>query len=408
MTSVITFTGNPVAQQIVDEGDGETLIINQGPATVYFGDDNAIRASDTFGVVPITANSYFAVNGEKSLYACVVQGDTANLQVISGGLNFFLPVTSLTIPYGATGQRIVINPPAFPGSIVGYNPAGLIEFIISPSGYLIYDATGGALNHLFIALQNTAGTDTFGNPFAKGIQVGPQTGPQVLIAGGNPSFIRFPLNDSGFAANYPYMFASVGTGVARYSALAIQGPTTSNVAHDDSVELNLNSPNADGSSSANFQIYYNDVSGNVRNYFIQDYTGIYIQAAQIITATQPGTGLSVTNPAIGEIWHSLGTLAGYTANTGRYRMLPDKHVEIEISVVSGGSNAASVPFQNNLPAPYRPLNDVRRPLAIAGAAITTGTVFPNVFISAGSGQVTVGQNSSTAVTIYGHAVFSLD
>jgi hypothetical protein len=406
MTDIVSVGPGAVATQVVAEGDGETLVINTGPATVFFGDNNAIRALDGSGVVPISPLSYLSVTGEKDLYACVLTGQRAALNVITGGLNFFLPLTSLTIPYGSTGQRIVINPPAFPGSIVGYNPAGLIEFIISPNGYLIYDATGGALNHLFIALQNQAGTDTFGNPFAKGIQVGPQTGPQVLIAGGNPAVVSFPLNDTGFDSSKPYLYASNGVGIARYSSLTLDGPTTILPAHDDFSRINLNSPNVDGSSSANMDLSYVDTSNTEHAYVIVDYTGAIVQACSIFRSTQPGTGTSVTNPAVTEQWHSLGTLAGYTVLVGRYRFMATNQIEIEVSATSGGTNAASIAFQNVLPPAYRPAVDTRRVLGVAGGAF--GTVLPNLLVSASSGSVTLGQNTNNAINCYGHAIISLD
>lgn len=371
MTDVISVGPGAVATQVVAKGDGETLVINTGPGTVYFGDNNAIRALDGNGIVPITPNSYFGVTGEQDLYACVLTGQTAQLNVISGGLNFFLPLTSLTIPYGAgNGQRIVINPPAFPGSIVGYNPAGLIEFIISPNGYLIYDATGGALNHLFIALQNQAGSDTFTNPFAKGIQVGPQTGPQVLIAGGNPATISFPENDSAFDAIKGRIFTGVGTGVARYAALTIEGPTTVLAPHDDYVELTLNSPNADGSSSANLQLYYVDINGVIRNYFIQDYTGVTVQACGDLRATTPGTGTSVANPAQSEAWNNVTPPAGWSGVCRYKRLAESKFGLVDFNLTHAGATGNIIVM--TLPALYRPINN-----SVQVMAITSNTVPAN-------------------------------
>ena len=403
MTDTISFGPGPVARQVVAEGDGDTLIINQGPDTVFFGGNNAIRATDASGIVPIGANSYFGVNGKSDMFGCVAAGKTASLQIISGGLNFFLPVTSLTIPYGATGQRIVINDPAFPGSIVGYNPAGLIEFIISPNGYLIYDATGGALNHLFIALQNQAGADTFGNPFAKGIQVGPQTGPQVLIAGGNPAFVSFPANDSGFDSSKPSIFTSVGSGVSRYASLALQGPTTSVAAHDDSIELNLNSPNADGTSSANFQLYYIDIAGTTHAYYIQDYTGIIIQACSTLKATDPVTGTSIANPATTEQWHNVAAPSGW-GGSSRYKKLADSNFcYVEFSLTNPGASGNLTVL--TLPPQYWPASNSTHPVC----TIASGTANLNMRGQVNAtGTIQVFSMPATTTAVFGHFMYALD
>jgi hypothetical protein len=363
MTDTITFGPGPVARQVVAEGDGDTLVINQGPATVFFGGSNAIRATDAGGIVAITANSYFAVNGESDLYACVASGDTANLEIISGGLNFFLPVTSLTIPYGATGQRIVINPPAFPGSIVGYNPAGLIEFVISPNGYLLYDATGGAFQHLFVAIQNFAGSDSFGNPFAKGIQVGPQTGPQVLIAGGNPATVSFPINDAAITSQ-PVLFGfESNPGPAQFAGLALQGPGINVAGHRDTVIVGMNSPSKNGSSSANGEIdFYNDLGvGTIMA--VWDNNGFAIRRCPQITATDPSVVATSTNPAIAETWHDMrplqnafvGTTAGYLPP--QFRKVADGTIQFAgyVKTPPTTGNYNNVPF-TTIPSAWCPPN----------------------------------------------------
>lgn len=404
LTSVISFTGNPVAQQIVSEGDGETLVINSGPATVYFGDDNSIRASDTFGVVPITANSYFAVNGEKSLYACVIQGDTANLQVISGGLNFFLPVTSLTIPYGATGQRIVINPPGFPGSIVGYNPAGLIQFVISPTGYLLYDATGGAFQHLFIAMQNFAGNDTFGNPFSKGIRVGPQTGPQVLLAGGNPAFVSWPLNDAVFSDS-PAIFANIkGAGTTRYAASIWESAQIPVSGHTDRVLIGLNTPNADGSSSANAELVYYDDLGRTWTPAFWDRGGFAIVECQQLTAADPSHVATSASPAIPEVWRDMrplqngfvGSVAGYLPP--QYRKIADGTIQFAgyVRTPPTAGNYNNVPFTTVLPAYQAPNLSPGRPQWCVTDAPAAGATPVKIIVKETGDVVFVGLPTSQA------------
>lgn len=389
MTDTISFGPGPVARQVVAADDGDTLIINQGPATVFFGGNNSIRASDASGIVPITPNSYFAVNGKSDLFACVASGDTANLEVISGGLNFFLPLTSLTIPYGATGQRIVINPPAYPGSIVGYNPAGLIEFVISPNGYLLYDSTGGAFQHLFIAIQNAAGSDTFGNPFVKGIQVGPQTGPQVQISGGNPAFVTFPLNDSAFNVN-PSLFAQIlPSGGTRFGQVVWNSAQVPISGHQDWVDMALNSPNADGTSSANGEMDYFDSTGAARSYLIWDRGGVAIKACQQLTASDPSVTATSSSPAVAETWHDMrpllnsfvGTIA--THYPPQFRKCADGDVELfgRIQTPAPAGNYNGVTFFT-LPPAYRPNKQIQFPVT----AVADGAATPVISIN-GSGNL---------------------
>jgi hypothetical protein len=312
---------------VVSEGDGETLVVNTGPATVFFGDDNGIRANDASSVVPITPNSYFAVTGEKNLFACVLPGQSASLSLISGGLNFFLPVTSLTIPYGSTGQRIVINPPSNPGSIVGYDASGNVTFVISSAGFTI----------------------------------GPTGQPQIFLSGGVPAEIIFPLNDAGFTTNRPAIYAETsGPGVARFATLVLDSPTTILAAHDDYVELELNSPNADGSSSANLQGVYFTPTGSYINPLIVDYKGLTINACNGISAIVPGTGTTPANPAQSEVWHIIPMDAGWTVQpnypTPMYRKLADGNLQLTgVAFASYATSAGkNLNGLNPLPPGYRP------------------------------------------------------
>jgi hypothetical protein len=390
VTDTVSVGPGTVARLIVAEGDGDTLVINTGPSTVFFGSNNAIRATDASGIVPITPNSYFGVNGKTDLYACVSSGQSANLNIISGGLNFFLPLSSLTIPYGSTGERIVINPPAYPGSIVGYNAANAVEFIISANGYLLYDATGGALNHLFVAIQNAAGSDSFANPFSKGINIGPNTGPQVLLSGGNPAVVSFPLNDAAFATS-PAMFALISSAAAnRYAQMIINSPVLPAGAHGDYVSVGLNSPNADGSSTANAELDYIDSTGASRATALWDYQGFNINICQGITAINPAHVNTAASPAIAETWHLLrplqnsfiGTIAGKLP--AQYRKCADGDVEIAgtIRTPPTAGNYNSVTW-GTVPAAYTP-NHTRRILA---ANIADGAATPVLTItSAGALQ----------------------
>jgi len=408
VTDTVAVGPGTVARLIVGEGDGDTLVINTGPATVFFGSHNAIRANDASGVVPITPNSYFGVNGESDLYACVASGQFAELSIISGGLNFFLPLTSLTIPYGSTGERITINPPEFPGSIVGYNAANAIEFIISSNGYLLYDATGGALNHLFIAIQNAAGSDTFGNPFSKGILVGPNTGPQVLIAGGNPATVSFPINDAAITSQ-PVVFGfETAPGPAQWAGLAVQGPGINLASHRDRVLIGFNSPSKDGSSSANGEIDFVADGGSSTAMAFWDNNGFGIRRCQQITATDPTIIGTSTTPAIAETWKDMrpllnsfiGTIAGFTPP--QYRKCADGTIQIAgfVRTPPTTGNYNNVAFANILAA-YRPPNiGAGRPQWCA-TDVADGAATPKVVVKETGDIVLANMPASLAQTTIG-------
>lgn len=118
-------------------------------------------------------------------------------------------------------------------------------------------------------------------------------------------------------------------------------------------------------------------------------TGGPIQVNISLTATDPING----GP---ETWHSLGTLAGYTVNAGRYRLTPMNEVELDIDVTAGGANAGTVTFQNALPSQYRQTparGDVRLPMSTT-RVVTAGDPWPRLFISQSSGQIEVIQTAS--------------
>jgi hypothetical protein len=142
-TDSLQVSNSPAATQLVTAGDGPTLIANAGPNTVWIGDYNTIQYTDGSGVVPLTPNSTYAASGQADVYATAAPGLPSTVYTIAGGLNFFQPVTSITLPTGATsGERIVLN--GLTGTITGYNstsegPTSGVAFIISPAGMFFYE-----------------------------------------------------------------------------------------------------------------------------------------------------------------------------------------------------------------------------------------------------------------------------
>lgn len=136
-TDTIQITNPSPATVIVAAGDGPTLIGNSGPNTVWIGDNSSIQSSDGNGVVPLTAQSTYAVDGKNDVFGTVASGLPTTVFTIAGGQNFFQPVSSITLPTGATsGERIVIN--GLTGTITGFGPTGRVTYVISPLGIFMY------------------------------------------------------------------------------------------------------------------------------------------------------------------------------------------------------------------------------------------------------------------------------
>jgi hypothetical protein len=114
-----------------------------------------------------------------------------------------------------------------------------------------------------------------------------------------------------------------------------------------------------------------------------------------------------TNPGIPETWHSLGTLANYTVNAGRYRLTPTGETELDVNVVSAGANAASTAFSNTLPAVYRPTSINQTYPLSNSKAIAAGDTMPRL-VAATNGVVSVVQTASVSATLGGQAFVPLN
>lgn len=89
-TNVFNLQPSATATLVVAAGDGPHLIANQSPTvTVYIGDNDAIKSTDTQGVAPISPSGSVAVNGENDVF--VTAPSAAQVTVIQGGMSFFQP-----------------------------------------------------------------------------------------------------------------------------------------------------------------------------------------------------------------------------------------------------------------------------------------------------------------------------
>jgi hypothetical protein len=119
-----------------------------------------------------------------------------------------------------------------------------------------------------------------------------------------------------------------------------------------------------------------------------------------------------SNPVNGlpETWHSLGTLANYTVNVARYRLTPDGHMELDISVSSAGANAANTSFSNTpLAAPYQLGNgqsSTAYPLT-SNRAVAAGDSMPRVIVGS-NGGVSITQTAAVTALLTGQAFVPLN
>jgi hypothetical protein len=84
-----------------------------------------------------------------------------------------------------------------------------------------------------------------------------------------------------------------------------------------------------------------------------------------------------------EVWHSLGTLAGYTITRAQYRMNVMGEVEFDINVSATGVNALNVNFSTTLASPYLPLASYIQPLATNLAVASWTAAAPRIGITSG-------------------------
>jgi hypothetical protein len=149
---------------LVNEQGSSCLLVNADQNnTIYLGDADSILPADPNRTTPLGPNASVVVDGSTDTYAICAGNQTALLNIIPGGVNFFLPVVSLTIPFGATtGARITLD--GIRGAIFVYDTAGDLIGSIA--------ATGGT-------------NDGFGNPYQPGVVSYTDSTDWIQLLGGN-------------------------------------------------------------------------------------------------------------------------------------------------------------------------------------------------------------------------------
>jgi hypothetical protein len=96
-TNTILVDNKTVATQLVSAGDGPTLVFNNGPNTLWVGDDNTIQWDDGSGVIPVPAGSTYSVDGQSDHFGTAEPGSPTTVYTILGGQTFFQPLSSFTV-----------------------------------------------------------------------------------------------------------------------------------------------------------------------------------------------------------------------------------------------------------------------------------------------------------------------
>ena len=264
---------------------------------------------------------------------------------------------------GQTGWAIMKNGDAYFFNITADGDITASEFIgtdfeINANGAYWYNGTPALGNPPVISIATPGTTqDPFGNTILPDLVIGQSTSPQVQLKTGGPSGaaeLAFPL--PGTWTNYPNLY---GTVVGSGAVLSIDGPTDTTV--DDQAWIGLYSAAASGNSSSAGYIVYNDANGGKNTIGLWDDAGLTLYVVQSMTAVEPGTGTSPTNPAKPETWHTITLDSGWTGAAlsraaPRYRLLPDGNIQLDgCASATAGSGAKTLNNSNPLPAAYRPL-----------------------------------------------------
>ena len=365
VTGTLTFTPVfavlPGAVLLYSTTGGVTVVTKQSgsgtipiPATVSVG-YGEVWAGTSAGGGTNGSTSFGAAGGSGSEYAAepalaLTPGGTASYSVGAGGIgsssgtggtgaNSTLTGSAVTVTARAPAAGIPINSTV--SNSPGTGSTNTIHFDGGQGGHGI-----GTSNHTSGAGGgSSAGTSAAGNPGANS-----PSGNGAGGAGGTAP--------AGGAAG-----GKGGTGTSG-------GPTAGSAG---------SAPGAGGGGAgagASARAGGNGAAGQVRLTYVSPPTIIFSVASaagtdqfgtafpanayfnQPIAPQQPGAA-----NATAEVWHSLGTLTGFSVTEGRYRLVTENEVEIDIDVTGSGTHAASVAWSTTLAAAYRPAVNHTQPLS---------------------------------------------
>jgi hypothetical protein len=409
-------------------------------ANIWLGSNQSVGPANPNESTVITPGGYLSLDGSQSVYYVVADATNGEVTIYPGVTSYFLPV-NLSGLGGASVYQQATAPTGIiaPGSLwintttggieiymggawnpVQFNAASLLEvqtvvatliaagtivagivngttitaatfegteFVFTTNGCFWYSGTPSAGNLIYSFVPGTANvSDPFGNTARPGLTIGADNAAQFnFVSSGASGTLSIIFNGTVFNN------AALSTVSGTFAQVAFTGPSDSAVNHNDSVFWQQNS--SDGSGSSNMSFGYNDANGSPHFYETVDWNGVTLPVTKTITATEPGTGTSATNPASGESWHNASFVNGWgasgSASGGRYRLLPIGAgvVEIEAELVNATAVGNSVAF--TLPSGYQPTVGHNRPAAWNNPQANNSTTPPWVNVQTnGNVQIT--------------------
>ena len=311
-------------------------------------------------------------------------------------------------PYTVYGSAIQVFPQV--QGIVDATTITGAYFVGVGSGNEVLIYTGTPANgNIYGSISAMNDTDGYSNTIHDGfVSYSPgssTTGYAQLAVNQSSNIPYLILNANGVTSGnllYPFQVYSFtnnsGTVTEQYFA-RIGGPV--NDQQQDQAYIDFFSSSENKANAAGARVYYADANGGQNLNISCDYSGTEIYVAKLVTAVQPGSGTSPTNPATVEPWHT-ATLANGWASSGtcRYRLNALGRVEIEMNV-NGASATSSHVF--TLPAAYFPPANV----FIPGSSVATTDAAMHWVITNGGVVEVQGYGSAFTGTYIINASFSL-
>jgi hypothetical protein len=401
----------------------------------------------TFGTGSITANSIGAAQivansigvGQLAagiIYAGIINGTTVNAATFTGstfqGTNFIINSTGIffysgtpavgnltgswtnsnTDPLGNTTYPTFASYGANSASQLDSGFVEIFQLAHFPAnkGGMVLGAFGAATQEIVLTSGNVGATD-----HAAAIGLISSSTPEILMTLNAVAILD--LLAAGSTLNSPLTIDSttwptlllqnltpaaagvevVGSGGNWALAASVPGDTNPRVivynTSADGIAMGPGNAGTDirlfRSSAGTYEISQSLVVGNSLQVLVNTILG----GTQIGTLQMNGTGVNISGqPLSADTWHSLGALSvtGVTLITGRYTLMPDGDVEIDILFSTSGAVATfSQNFANTLPAAYQPTANKMCAIGVTGASWTiSGSRLPNVLVSS-SGSVQV-------------------
>jgi hypothetical protein len=292
-------------------------------------------------------------------------------------------------------------------STLGFNNPVNTKIIVieaAPGTGLFFYSPSAGFGNLVGSWTAFAGTDKYGNLYPVGLVIGEDSATQIqLDSVSGTGILNFLLNNAAIANGF---LESVNFGTQ--GDIVLQGPQLLTAGVNDYVQDIFAS--ASLGSNALRQLGYVDANGGTHGYLTVTPAGTTIEAGSI-AAVQPGTGTSPTNPAVGESWHSLGLLNGWSASGNGvsgawYKMLATGDVMLAWDVTTPSATPGIIA---QLPSGYTPGGSgVNLASGWYGTGPTTynDTFGPHIFVDTSGNLNPEGIKVST-VSLHGTALLPL-